>query len=138
MTITHLSLKWSVSKGRDTYGYNICTLTDGNTGKKYKTCGGGYDMVGTVFADWLEDAYQAELQLFVNEFKDALVYSHGRYLKHPKYYGMSYNANENTIHLDGGCGLESILRIAEAIGLDVQREYIKTGKKRAQTIGWFI
>ena len=51
----YLELRWSISKARDSYGWNIVTLIDYD--KKYKTCGGGYDMTGTVFADWLQANY---------------------------------------------------------------------------------
>ena len=41
-----LTFKWTVSRGRDSYGYNIVTLrVDGD---KVSSCnGGGYDMKGT-------------------------------------------------------------------------------------------
>ena len=38
-----LKFKYTTSRGRDSYGYNICSLwVDGE--KKASTCGGGYDM----------------------------------------------------------------------------------------------
>lgn len=50
-TIT-LEFKWSVSRGRDTYGYNICTLYA--DGERVARCnGGGYDMQGTVLGHFL-------------------------------------------------------------------------------------
>jgi hypothetical protein len=55
MNSTHLNISWSVSRGQDTYGYNICRLDDTRTGKRYHLNGGGYDMIGTVLGDWLED-----------------------------------------------------------------------------------
>lgn len=42
--IKRLALSWSVSRGRDTYGYNICRLDDTSTGERFKCMGGGYDM----------------------------------------------------------------------------------------------
>jgi len=35
-TIETIEIKWSVSKGRDTYGYNICSLW--SWGKKLTSC----------------------------------------------------------------------------------------------------
>lgn len=131
MTTKQLHFKWTVSRGRDTYGYNICTLlVDGE--KVGKTCGGGYDMQGTVLGQWLTNEYQEQLvKLFANEL-DSLAYSnkegtiqkgietkfgttqkyYGGYLhvdaRGPKYYRVS---------LDGACGIESMKRIAEAIGI---------------------
>lgn len=53
---THQTLEyvWTVSKGRDTYGYNICSLYA--NGVKVGSCnGGGYDMQGVALANYLED-----------------------------------------------------------------------------------
>ena len=120
--INHLSLSWSVSKGANTYGYNICRLDDRNNGKRFRTIGGGYDMIGTVFGEWLETYYQKELL----KIKDG------------DFYGMTYLAYKNKVSIDGACGIESMIRIAEAIGLEVERDYIAKGRRRGETIGWFI
>lgn len=120
--INHLSLSWSVSKGANTYGYNICRLDDRNNGKRFRCLGGGYDMIGTVFGEWLQHYYQSELL----KIKDG------------DFYGMTYRADKNHVTLDGACGIDSMMRIAEAIGLEVERDYIATGRRRGETIGWFI
>ena len=94
---TLLSITLGVSRGRNTEGWNICTLTNGRTGKKYVTKGGGYDMKGTVFADYLQDIHQDKLLLL----KDRLdMY-------------------------DGAYGLEGMISIAEACGLEIWPNYIK-------------
>jgi len=138
--INHLSLSWSVSKGRETYGYNICRLDDRNNAERFKCMGGGYDMVGTVFGAWLSKYYQDRLvklsdraNYFIktgemtraNDRPDSL-------------YGMTFIIEDNRITLDGACGLDCMIRIAEEIGLDVQRDYIAKGRRRGETIGWFI
>ncbi len=139
-TINKLSLSWSVSRGRDTYGYNICRLDDRNNGNRFKCMGGGYDMVGTVFGNWLADTYQERLLAL----KDRASYSHlinGGYTpanREDSLYGMAYLEKDNRISLDGACGIECMIRIAEAIGLDVERDYIATGRRRGETTGWFI
>lgn len=136
MKIIQLALSWSTSRGHDTYGYNICRLDDMDTGKRFKTCGGGYDMTGTVFADWLEDTYQKQLlQLQGNAY-----YIHSEkfgYIKNPgdnRLYGMTHDQIRNRISLDGGCGLNSIMQIAEMIGLKFERLY----NKRGHTTGWLV
>lgn len=53
---THQTLEyvWTVSKGRETYGYNICSLYA--NGNKVSSCnGGGYDMQGVALASYLND-----------------------------------------------------------------------------------
>lgn len=138
-TINHLSLSWSVSRGRETYGYNICRLDDRNEGQRYKCMGGGYDMVGTVFAQWLCANYQIELcnlNIKANRFYSK---SEG-HQPNPNgvYYGMTYYVDENRIHIDGACGLECVMKIAADIGLEIERDYIAKGRRRGETIGWFI
>lgn len=114
--LIYLSLTWSVSRGRDTYGYNICRL-DSPT-KRYKCMGGGYDMVGTVFGKWLQDNYQERLVS----------------AKVSELYGASLSGDGTSVRLDGACGLECMLSVAKRIGLDVTRTYNKKG----HTTGWVI
>lgn len=135
----HLSLSWSTSRGKDTYGYNICRLDDRNSGERFKCCGGGYDMVGTVFADWLMANYPIEL-CGLNVFANHFVSKSEGHVSNPngKYYGTRYYVDENRMYIDGACGLDSVLEIAKAIGLDVQREYITKGRRRGETTGWFV
>ena len=102
----NLSLKWSVSRGRYTYGYNIVTLTDNSTGKKYRTNGGGYDMEGVVFSGWMDDNYRERYQG----------------LDPNSYYGL-YEGDDGYRYTDGACGLSRMERIAEAIGLKYQAVY---------------
>ena len=135
MTIaTTLHLKWSISRGRDTYGYNICTVTDEQTGKRYSCNGGGYDMTGTSFGNWLADVRQPQLK--------ALAAEHGVSTEHrgqvKDFYGMYQRESDGPVTLDGACGLESMMRVAKAVGLDVERTYVKEGPKRGDTTGWVI
>ncbi|WAW11559.1 hypothetical protein vBAcePPAc_0182 [Aeromonas phage vB_AceP_PAc] len=136
--INHLVLSWSVSKGRDTYGYNICRLDDRNNGKRFRCMGGGYDMIGTVFGEWLQENYQEQLQAikarshYITDEKGT-----GSNPRPDSLYGMRWKT-DNTVSLDGACGLECMIRIAEAIGLDIERDYIKKGKRRGETIGWYV
>jgi hypothetical protein len=103
-----LQIKWTVSRGRDTCGYNIVTLTDTSTGEKYRTDGGGYDMTGTVVGHWLSSHFQKQLKaLDISQF-----------------YG-ARRLEDGGIYLDGACGLECMLSIAKAIGIQMQSVYIK-------------
>jgi len=54
-----LTLKWTISRGRATYGYTVVTLFEGFFNeKKVAACnGGGYDMAGTVMAAWLAERF---------------------------------------------------------------------------------
>ena len=132
--IHRLDLSWAISKGRDTYGLNIARLDDSISGKRYRTCGTGYDMIGTVLADWFEDQYQNKLIELVQSNVDKLeVYSAAcpAWQKVKGFYGMTYHPNENRVSLDGACGVESILCIIEACGFEVQRSRNKKGHTTA-------
>lgn len=124
MQATYLDLKWTVSRGRDTYGYNIATLTDRNTSKRYRTCGGGYDMTGTVFGQWLTETHQERLL----KLKPESVPYTGSRTQHPTLYGLFFKTDTGAAYCDGGCGIESMLRIAETIGLSVEKTHTKRGR----------
>ena len=137
--IHHLRITWTTSRGRDTYGYNICRLDDSKTGKRYRTCGGGYDMIGTVFADWLQDTYQDKLmELVKQQMKDPNAFSQygslSGWVQFKELYGMIYKTTTGKVSLDGACGIESMRRIAEALGFEVQWE----GNRKGHTIGYFV
>lgn len=56
-----LQFRWGVSRGRDTYGYNICSLYA--DGFKVGSCnGGGYDMKGTVLGHFIAAAFDERLR----------------------------------------------------------------------------
>jgi hypothetical protein len=65
--LTELSLKIGTSRGKDTYGYPIVTLVVDSKGKCYRAYGGGYDLYGTVVANYLEATYQDRLQAIARE-----------------------------------------------------------------------
>ena len=115
----YLALSWSTSKGRDTFGYNICRLDDRTTDKRYKCIGGGYDMVGTVVAEYLQEAFQGQLQAAGSVVTNL-------------YGSRNYNGK---ISIDGACGLESVKRIAEAIGVSITGNY---NKRKQATEGFFV
>lgn len=113
-----LTLSWSTSRGVNSYGWNICRLDDNYTGKRFRTCGGGYDMVGSVLGQWLTERYQDRLETIAH---DAQSFS-----------GMRRCKQTGRVVLDGGCGVESMRRIAEAIGLTLH----PVANRRGQTIGF--
>ena len=144
MNINHLSISWSVSRGRDTYGYNICRLDDRNGRQRFRTCGGGYDMIGTVFGQWLSSVYQDRLMSKAAELMSipdaSSPYGTTGWVQFKNLYGMVYRPaspdgkSPAKVSLDGACGIESMRRIAESIGLEVEWE----GNRKGHTIGYFI
>ena len=137
MKIHHLSISWTVSRGRDTYGYNICRLDSRQSGSRYKCMGGGYDMVGKVFGDWLECEYQRELVSHV-ESLPKIPYGNGKRLQiseeiNPSYYGLTIR-EDGSVSLDGACGFDSMRRIANALGLEIEYER----NRRGNTVGYYV
>lgn len=124
-----LSISWSTSRGADTYGYNIIRLDDRNTDERFRCMGGGYDMQGTVFGKWLQNTFQAELLKMATDKKsewEDCQYSASGYFKIPSLYGLDIKGEKIT--LDGACGLDCMIRIAESIGLEITRKYSKKGR----------
>ena len=137
MKLNYLKLSWSVSRGRDTYGYNICRL-DSRSGHRYRCSGGGYDMVGKVFGDWLQSEHQLELRELVADLPK-VPYGSTTWLQiaedvNPSFYGLTIRPDDGLVILDGACGLSSMQRIARALGLSVQWD----GNKKGDTVGYFI
>lgn len=123
---THLTLGWGISQARDTEGYNIRRLRDDSTGKRYRCMGGGYDMTGTVFADWLCDVHQDALVALARSVVANVQAGIDRQ-EYKGLYGMTSDNPVTRVRVDGACGMESVVRIAEAAGLTVQRVYGRTG-----------
>lgn len=109
----NLEIKWGISRGQYTNGYTLCTLYDGN--KKYRTCGGGYDMLGTVFANWLWDKYKDTIIANVEPANSTK--ENGCFSDCTGYYGFFHRNNQ--YYLDGACGFSCISAIASKIGLKV-------------------
>lgn len=118
MDVRTLTIKWSTSHGRETYGYNICTLTDG--GKRYRCKGGGYDMVGTVLGKWLEDVHQDALRGIGNRAYYTWT-SYPLLARENGLYGMYLRESDGSVTIDGACGIESVTRIAAEIGVTITR-----------------
>ncbi len=133
--IKQLTLKHGISRAQDSYGYNRITLTDTTTGKKYACVGGGYDMAGTVFAEWMQDNCQDALLTIADKayyLYDSKTLSHNPIPQ--AYYGMTAYTHKEYVELDGACGLECMLDIAKAAGISVQRQVDKKGC----LIGFFV
>ena len=67
IAITTLEFRWTTSKARDTYGYNICTLYADNV-KVARCNGGGYDMKGTCLGNFIASRYHDRLLGLTKKF----------------------------------------------------------------------
>jgi hypothetical protein len=153
-----LKFKWTVSRARDTYGYNVCTLYV--DGKKVAQCnGGGYDMEGTVLGLWIARQFRDPLWAKIKSpiygltFHDpdfdpakAQVPGTGQTVEAREAAGMSFGLERyqavfavsspvptpahRVPYLDGACGKECMVQVLKAIG----GEYQILDSDRNQTI----
>lgn len=140
-----LRYRWSVSRSD---GYNVITISENGT--RYATArGGGYDMTGAALADWLTARYRVRLAQLAQK-RAGSVYSNGKYTDrhsqtertdkkpgwkpNPNYlegslYGLTYNAEKHSAHLDGACGVSSVCKVLEALGLKFTEDQGNFGRK---------
>lgn len=118
-----LAFKWTVSKGHDTYGYNICSLyVDGS---KVASCnGGGYDMEGTVLAQYLVREFQERLMTIADRARVQCIQHENmewsRITEEGGLYGMTYLKPKSLkphVTINGACGSDSVLKIAKEAGI---------------------
>jgi hypothetical protein len=137
--------KYGVSRGQDTYGYNIVSLYVDNK-KVASTCGGGYDMNGCVLGQWINQTFGNELrELCAKEIAEAQ-----RELDQYKFSGIPdeglkyYNDRGNGIYglivtghkifggiarIDGMCGFSVCKQVLKVLGYEL--EYITDTDKES-------
>jgi len=137
---TYLDASWSISKAKDTYGYNRVQVQDAETGKRFSACGGGYDMLGSAFGEWLQHTHQDLLLCYSGMAHDVCEQMEQgkpwtRQTNKQGLYGMTLNTRQGVkdVSLDGGCGLDCMLRIAKHIGLELQP--VKSYNRKGQSTG---
>lgn len=119
----YLSLRYGVSKGNETYGYTTVSLRDEKLDKRVGYClGGGYDMKGTVFAEWMKA-----------EFKELIPA-----LDPYEFYGVTHIKQEDgsvKSYLDGACGYECMTAILKHWGYEIERTAcFKSGDLQSFTV----
>lgn len=117
-----LEFKWTVSRGRDSYGYNICSLYV--DGRKVSSCnGGGYDMQGTCLGDFIARKYADRLnKLKINKtakYKDGHLYG-------LSYHDPNYDPGKATIE---GETIEEREKAGKSLGLERYQEFYSASSK---------
>lgn len=142
----YVPIVWTISRGHDTYGYNICTLWDDR--KAYRCSGGGYDMEGTVVGNYLEAQHQVALMAIAKRAGTQLRVSRDpkgltRYTRRDGgkncLYGMTAyhdaHGKLTKVVIDGACGIESVRKIAEAAGISVTQDW---SERKRRVVAFFI
>ena len=149
-----LAVNFGTSRGQDTYGYSIVTLTDGLTGEKCRAIGGGYDLIGTVFGEWLQhclktntflrQAFAKGVAQELKKYPDDRLYGLNMKTRKGKDGWVKAKLNREILngdfHLDGGCGCNLMEQFAKMCGLNVKSLYIRAETRRGtdKFIGWDI
>ena len=137
----YLSIKWTVSRARDTYGYKVCTLTD-TRGRKSRCNGGGYDMIGTVLGDYLGAWHQDELLAIKDRAASTYDKITGETVRNDSgLYGLlnvTINGETSYMRIDGAVGVSSVVKIARAAGIEFKANYQKSGRGRGDTLGFMV
>lgn len=117
----YLVLRMGTSKGRETFGYITCSLRNAYDMKRVGYCnGGGYDMIGTVFGQWMLQQFGAELAAIPDS-------------EYPDLYGMG--KHNGKVWLDGACGFESMRKILGRLGYTIETiTYLKHGDERSYRV----
>lgn len=127
-----LQFKYGVSRGRDTYGYNIVSLWV-NGVKASSVNGGGYDMQGAALGNWVTKQFQSELlAIAARAHRVVMVDENGKWAGKQEHrdgnylYGMTSARIEGSgqfrsVSIDGACGIESVRKILNAIGYEYSR-----------------
>lgn len=149
MNNLYFRVRWSVSRGRDTYGYNICTVecSRWDVGNIKGQCkGGGYDMTATALAHALDQVPDIAQRLFdflsLNRHRVyAVRHAPGQtqYAKTEPYnpkllYGAFLDLPNNRASFDGGCGISSLIAAYAAAGVAIRADHNRKG----HTVGFFV
>jgi hypothetical protein len=103
-------------------------------------------MVGTVLADWAVATHQDRLVKLAGDAYATVRPGEGYRTRgddtRGTFYGMAAYYGESgeleRVSIDGACGVESVLRILRAAGLELTRTYVPRGVNRGNTTGWVV
>ena len=129
-TIKELEFKYTISRARDTDGYNICSLwihTDAGREKVASAFGGGYDMRGGCLGKWIKEYKPFKPGLLRCKPRDfyGLTFYDEKARKNRKQYNPG-----NKIIVDGKCGFSCMKSILDALGFYLVQIEEKTNVQR--------
>ena len=136
-----LTLHWSISKARDTEGYNVLTFRDARGAKIARANGGGYDLTGTCLADALETLFPVRMLQVATARAARTYHPIGGNCPFPvsdPLYGLTLYLDKDSApvkaSMDGACGVNSVENVATAMGLKLTWSVNRKGAKTAVTI----
>jgi len=124
-----LSFKYGVSRGYETQGYTTCGCWF-NGGKVGFCMGGGYDLAGTSFGQFIETLFHEELKR--KSAKDLYGFSFFNEKTRKRQTQWSKNCSEGGF-LDGGCGFNSMMEVFNRLGYSL-KYVLETTNEKVYTI----
>lgn len=111
-----LTFKATTSKAKETFGWNVITLTADNK-RVAREVGGGYDMFGSALGAWMEAEFETQLKkLHSNKFYGVFFWNTKTRKRQATWTG-----DHVRMSVDGGCGWESMLNILHHFNVRLQK-----------------
>jgi hypothetical protein len=137
MSTDHISIKWDRT--------GVVSLTTSKSGKRYTAGGAGYDKTGTLLGDYLTTEHQDALLAIAGRAQYTIRNSERTFNAEMEswmnpggaFYGMTYDADQRRVSLDGCVGVQSMERmerIAEAAGVALTRHWNHRGETTGYTV----
>lgn len=114
-----INIKWTTSKGRETFGYKVATLRDDCGVVRARVKGGGYDLQDAALAEWATKTYQPRLlALYRMNQRQNLAQPYALHLAAHNSDSFRDNAK---VYIDGGAGMA--IAILDRCGIQVSKVY---------------
>lgn len=143
----YVTVRWGISRGRDTYGYTTCTLSVEGKGRRASCCGGGHSLIGACLGEWLSRDFADQLKaLDLGRLEKAGISLHGLSFWGLFGRGLPRWKEGAALHVQGGCGEGAMHRIIQALGYNlipcgptirgIRHYYLEARKEKYITQGW--
>lgn len=144
----YITVRWGISRGKDTYGYTTCTLTVDGRGRRASCSGGGYSLIGTCLGEWLQRDFSDQLQkLNLGRLEKAGISLYGlSFWDQSRRRDLPRWKEGAALHVQGACGEQSMENILRALGYnfipcgpairDIRTYQLEARKEKYITQGW--
>ena len=123
-----VTVRYGISRGRDTYGYTTCTLTVEGKGRRASCCGGGYSLIGACLGEWLQRDFADQLQgLDLGRLAKSGIDTYGLFFWDKSTGKSAARWKEGrAVHVQGAAGEQSMMNILRILGYNL----IQAGQTR--------
>lgn len=143
----YITVRWGISRGKDTYGYTTCTLTVDGRGRRASCCGGGYSLIGACLGEWLQRDFADQLKkLDLGRLEKAGISLYGlSFWDQSRRQDLPKWKEGATLHVRGADGEQSMMNILQVLGYNLIQAgrarnichyYLEARKEKYITQGW--